>query len=227
MEAFSYSLTHDLRKPLTVINGYAQAIEEMCGSHLGEECQGFLSEIYEATVRMNALIDAVLRFSRVTSGALHPEPIDLSAMADKVAAELRLAEVERNIVFHISRGVTAKADPDLLLVVMENLLGNAWKYTGRQEEALVEFGMQEDASGAPTYFVRDNGIGFDMALAGDLFVPFRRLKGAEEFKGEGIGLATVDRIIRRHGGRIWAESEPGKGATFFFQLGQQEDEASA
>ena len=219
MEAFSYSVTHDLRKPLTIINGYSQVILQLCGGALDEDCTRYLQQIYEGTLRMNQLIDAVLRFSVVKRGELHPETVDLTDIAEKTAEELKLTEADRKVTFIFAKGITAEGDRNLLQVVMANLLGNAWKYTGNQEEAVIEFGLKE-VSGSPAYFVRDNGIGFDMAHAGKLFTPFQRLEGAAAFQGDGIGLATVERIIRRHGGRIWAESEPDRGATFYFQLGQ-------
>ena len=223
LETFSYSVTHDLRKPLTVINGYCQAILDIWGETLAEDCRTYIGAIYDATLRMNELIDAVLKFSHMSRGTLIREKVDLSKIAQKVAAELRMAEKERNVTFIIPENIMAVGDRNLLQVVMENLLGNSWKYTGKQEQAIIEFGLQE-ISGIPTYFVRDNGIGFDMTVAEKLFVPFQRLPGATGFKGEGIGLATVERVVTRHGGKIWAESEPGKGATFCFQLAPHEIE---
>jgi len=215
--AFSYSVSHDLRRPLTTINGYCQIIREMCDRNLDEQCRGYLREIYDGTMRMNQLIDALLRFSSLTRVELHRETVDLSGMAQAVAAELRLAEPERRVSFRIAQGITVTGDSDLLRVVVENLLGNAWKYTGRQEEGSIEFDVTE-IDGKPACFVRDNGAGFAMEEAGKLFHPFQRLSGAADFKGHGIGLATVERIIKRHGGRVWAEGEPGKGATFYFTL---------
>ncbi len=217
LEAFNYSVSHDLRKPLTVINSYCQVIMEMCGVSLDEQCQGYLKEIYDGTLRMNQLIDALLNFSRLTHCELKPETVDLSAMALDITAELRVAELERRVTFAIAEGVTVDGDPALLRVVLENFLGNAWKYTGAREEAVIEFGVAE-IDGKPACFVRDNGTGFDMEYAEKLFIPFQRLPGAHEFKGHGIGLATVERIVRRHGGTVWAEGEPDKGATFWFTL---------
>ncbi|HYS44688.1 MAG TPA: ATP-binding protein [Geobacteraceae bacterium] len=217
LEAFNYTIAHDLRKPLTVVNGYCQTIRELCGDKLDEQCKDYLRKAYDGTLRMNRLIDALLNFSRMASCEIKPETVDLSAMAREITAELRAAEKERRVTFAIAEGVTVDGDPSLLRVVLENLIGNAWKYTGMREEALIEFGVT-DINGRPACFVRDNGPGFDMAYAGKLFLPFQRLPGAEEFRGFGIGLATVERIIRRHGGRIWAGSEPDKGATFWFTL---------
>ena len=218
LEAFSYSVSHDLRKPLTVISGYSQVIRETCGADLDKQCRGYLQEIQEGTLRMNELIDALLRFSSLTRSELRLKTVDFSGIATTVAAELALAEPGRRVQFRIAEGITANGDAGLLRVVLENLLGNAWKYTATQEAAVIEFGVT-DIDHKAACFVRDNGTGFDMAYAEQLFIPFQRLPGAGAFKGHGIGLATVERIIRRHGGRIWAEGEPGKGATFYFTLG--------
>jgi PAS domain S-box-containing protein len=217
LEAFNSSVAHDLRKPLTVVNGYCQAIMEVCGGTLLEPCGEYLREAYEGTLRMNELISALLDFSRLAHSEIQPGSVDLSAMAKEITAELRLSDPNRQTAFVIAEGVTAMGDPALLRVVMENLLDNAWKFTGMREAALIEFGVTE-IDGEPTCFVRDNGNGFDMAYADKLFIPFQRLPGTAGYKGHGIGLATVERVIRRHGGRVWAEGEPGKGATFYFTL---------
>ena len=217
LEAFSYSVSHDLRRPLTNINGYCQVIREICGSNLSEQCRGYVQEIYDGTLRMSELIGALLNFSRLTRSELHRQIVDLSAMAHAVAAELKLAEPGRRVTFLIADGVSANGDATLLRVVLDNLLGNAWKYTGTRDEGSIEFGTM-DVDDKPAYFVRDNGAGFDMANADKLFTAFQRLPGAEECRGFGIGLATVERIISRHGGRVWAEGEPGNGATFYFTL---------
>jgi PAS domain S-box-containing protein len=217
LEAFNYTVAHDLRKPLTVVNGYCQALGELCGDTLDEACKGYLREAYDGTWRMNRLIDALLNFSRLAHVEPQRETVDLSAMAHEVAAELKLAEPGRRATFRIADGIRVDGDASLLRVVLDNLLGNAWKYTGIRDEGLIEFGTTE-VDGIPAHFVRDNGAGFDMADADKLFTPFQRLPGAEECRGFGIGLATVERIIRRHGGRVWAEGEPGKGACFYFNL---------
>jgi PAS domain S-box-containing protein len=217
LETFNYSVSHDLRKPLTVINSYCQMVQELCGNRLDEQCRGYLQEAYDGTLRMNRLIDILLNFSRLTHIAPRRETVDLSGMAQAVAAELQLAEPARGVAFRITEGIKANGDANLLRVVLDNLLGNAWKYIGTRDEGVIEFGVTE-VDGKPAFFVRDNGAGFDMAGAEIMFQPFQRLPGAEECRGFGIGLATVERIVRRHGGRVWAESEPGKGATFYFTL---------
>jgi PAS domain S-box-containing protein len=222
LEAFNYSVAHDLRKPLTVVNGYCQAIRELCGDDLGEQCAGYLREAYQGTLRMNRLIDALLNFARLARVEPERKQVDLSAMAQATAAELQLAEPERRVSCRIAEGIRVDGDANLLQVVLNNLLGNAWKYTAAREEALIEFGEAE-VEGRPACFVRDNGAGFSMAEAEKLFVPFERLCGAEEFRGFGIGLATVERIIQRHGGRVWAEGAPDEGATFYFTLVPSED----
>ena len=216
LETFGYTVAHDLRKPLTVINGYCQTIKEICADQLGEECAGYLQEAYQGTLRMNRLIDALLNFSLGRREPLR-EVVDMSAIAREAAAELRQSEPERRVVFRIADGVVANGDPNLLQVVIGNLFGNAWKFTGIREEAFIEFGSTE-IRGKQTIFVRDNGIGFDMSDAARIFAPFERIKTAGDVGGIGIGLATVQRIVKRHGGKVWAEGEPGKGAAFYFTL---------
>ncbi|KAF0216060.1 MAG: response regulator [Geobacteraceae bacterium] len=217
LEAFSYSVSHDLRSPLTNINGFCQVITELCGDKLDEQCMGFVRQIYNQTRRMDQLISTLLNFSRLTKSEIRPETLDLSSMARAIAVALRQNEPERRVTFIIGEGVTAHGDMRLLRVVLENLLGNAWKYTCKREGAEIEFGVTEIGA-ERTYFVRDNGAGFEMAQADKLFFPFQRLHSAAEFEGHGIGLATVQRIIQRHGGRVWAEGEVGNGASFYFTL---------
>ena len=217
LEAFNYTVAHDLRLPLNVIGLSCQAIKELCGDQLPEECINYIEDTYDGVLQMNRLIDALLKFSLMGRVELHREKVLLCKLAQKVAKMLKKSGPERRVDFRIADEITADADANLMHVVLDNLLGNAWKYTGKQEKAVIEFGAT-DIDGKPVYFVRDNGAGFDRAAADKLFKPFQRLPGAEEFKGSGIGLATVERIIQRHGGRIWAEGEPGKGATFYFTL---------
>ena len=217
LEAFSYSVSHDLRAPLRGIDGFSQALLEDYADRLDGEGQDYLRRIRAATQRMARLIDDLLNLSRITRAGLRREPVDLSAIARSVAEQLARSHPGRKVEFRIAEGVKAEGDPHLLRVALENLLGNAWKFTGKTPAARVEFGVTE-ADGAPAYFVRDNGAGFDMAYAGKLFGAFQRLHDAREFEGTGIGLATVQRVVRRHGGRVWAEGAPGLGATFYFTL---------
>jgi PAS domain S-box-containing protein len=217
LEAFNYTVSHDLRKPLTNINGYCQVILNLCANQLDETSRRYLQEIYSGTLRMNKLIDTLLNFSRLSRSEIVRKRVDLSGMANDIAAGLMLSAPRRQVTFMIADGVTANGDGGLLKVVLENLIGNAWKYSGRKEAAVIEFGMTGEGR-EPAYFVRDNGAGFDMAQAGTLFAPFHRLHSREEFEGHGIGLATVQRIVQRHGGRIWAEAKPEEGATFYFTL---------
>lgn len=217
LETFNRTVSHDLRQPLNTVGTSCQAINMLCKDKLDDECKEFLSIAYNNVQRMNALIRSLLEFSRSTQGDLQRVTVNLSDMVKGVVANMRLIDPARLVTFDIAEGVTANGDPALLMSVVENLIGNAWKYTCSREEGIIAFGVTEIA-GKTVYFVRDNGKGFDMADAGKLFSPFQRLPGAEEVKGFGIGLSTVDRIIRRHGGRIWAEGEPDKGATFYFTL---------
>ncbi len=217
LEAFNSMVSHDLRKPLTNINCNCQVILELYRATLNEQCHDYVKDIYTETLRMSQLIDTLLTFSRLGRAELHLQPVDLSGTAAYVAKTFRQAEPGRNCTVHIEEGIRAEGDPKLLKVVLENLLGNAWKYTGKREKAIIEFGVTE-IDGERVCFVRDNGIGFDMAYAEKLFLPFERAPDARDFEGYGIGLSTVRRIIQRHGGKIWAESEPDKGAAFFFTL---------
>jgi light-regulated signal transduction histidine kinase (bacteriophytochrome) len=222
LEAFNYTVAHDLRQPLNIIGLNCQMIKELCGDKLDEQCTGYLRGTYDGVLRMNQLIGALLNFSRIAHVELKRDRIDFSSIALEITGELKETETARRVVIRIADGIVADGDPNLLRVVLSNLLGNAWKYTGKREEAIIEFGATE-IDGQPVYFVRDNGEGFDMADAEKLFTPFQRLPGAEEFRGFGIGLATVGRIIQRHGGKIWAEGEPGQGSTFYFTLSTNDD----
>jgi len=217
LEAFNYTVAHDLRNPLNVISTYCQATESLCGIDLSEQCRRYLHETYEGTLRMNRLIEALLQFSRLMHVNLNRKPGDLSRIARLIAEELKMSAPERRVKFTIADGIHADCDSSLLQVVLNNLIGNAWKFTATREEAEIEFGLKENGD-QPVYYVRDNGTGFDNDAAAKIFAPFHRLPTAEECRGFGIGLATVERVIRRHGGRVWAEGEPGKGASFFFTL---------
>ncbi len=217
LEAFNYTVAHDLRKPLTVINGYAGMSGSCAAMNSNNGCQEHLQKAYDGTLRMSRLIDALLDFSGLARVEPKRESVNLSAMAQEIVEELRLAEPKRQITLRIAAGVNATGDPSLLRVVLANLLGNAWKFTQMRDEAVIEFGVTE-TEGGKTWFVRDNGAGFEMADAASVFGSFQRLRGTAQFSGHGIGLATAARVIQRHGGRIWAEGEPGKGATFYFTL---------
>lgn len=221
LEAFSYSVSHDLRAPLRTIDGFSQALIEDCGDAMTEEDREYLERIRTACARMEHLIDDLLRLSRVTRTEMHRRDVNLSEMAERIAADLQQAEPERRVSFDIQPGVIANADEQLVFIVLENLIGNAWKFTSGASEVRIEFG-ETDLRGERVFYVRDNGAGFDMAYVGKLFAPFQRLHSAEEFPGTGIGLAIVARVIRRHGGRVWAEGAPGKGATFYFTPEEEE-----
>ena len=217
LEAFAYSVSHDLRAPLRGIDGFSQALMEDYGDKLDEDGRHYLSRVRAGTQRMGLLIDDLLRLSRVSRAQMEHGPVDLSAAAKAVLAELRQQEPGRSVTTRVQEGLAATGDPHLLRIALDNLLGNAWKYSGRTEGARIEMGIAETGEGR-AFFVKDNGAGFDMAYAHKLFGVFQRLHSAEEFPGTGIGLATVARIVHRHGGRIWAKGEPGKGATFYFTL---------
>jgi len=218
LETFSYSVSHDLRAPLRSIDGFSQALLEDCSDRLDAQGQDFLQRIRGATQRMSKLIDALLELSRVTRAELQCEPINLSTMAESVMTELQRQEPERLVQVIIAAAFRASGDARLVRVVSENVLGNAWKFSAEKPHARIEFGVQTEPDGTQVFAVRDNGAGFDMKNADKLFGAFQRLHRMTEFSGTGIGLATVQRNIHRHGGRVWAESEEGQGATFYFTL---------
>jgi PAS domain S-box-containing protein len=218
LEAFSYSVSHDLRAPLRAIDGFSRALEEDSGDRLDEEGRRYLTRIRNATRRMGQIIDDLLLLSRVARSEFRRERVDMGALALEVYASLRAADPGRDVRFAIGEGLVVEADGRLLRLGLENLLGNAWKYTGRRPRAHVEFAARAE-NGQTVYYIRDNGAGFDMTYADKLFGVFQRLHSTSEFPGSGIGLATVARIVHRHGGRVWAEGEAGRGATFFFTLG--------
>jgi signal transduction histidine kinase len=218
LEAFSYSVSHDLRSPLRAIDGFSQALLEDCSDQLDDHGKDFLARVSAGSQRMAQLIDDLLDLSRVTRSAFAHQPVNLSIMAESVLAGLKKTEPQRQVDCAITANLTVTGDERLLRVAIENLLGNAWKFTGKRAAARIEFGMIRNGD-TPTYYVRDNGAGFDMAYMDKLFGPFQRLHAMKEFEGTGIGLATVQRIIHRHGGQVWAEAEVGKGATFHFTLG--------
>jgi light-regulated signal transduction histidine kinase (bacteriophytochrome) len=218
LEAFCYSVSHDLRAPLRSISGFAQALEEDTKSQLDEEGQDCLRRVIQSSREMDQLIDDLLHLSRLTRSDLIRQPVDLSGLAQSVMEGLRRAEPERVVEFNIAGPLPLiHGDGRLLRIALENLLNNAWKFTGKRPRGRIEFGIEE-VPGGPAYFVRDNGAGFDMAYAGKLFGAFQRLHHTAEFPGHGIGLATVHRIMSRHGGHTWAVSEVDRGATFYFSL---------
>jgi light-regulated signal transduction histidine kinase (bacteriophytochrome) len=216
LESFSYSVAHDLRAPLRSIDGFSQALIEDCASMLDEDGSRYLRNVREAAQQMGVLIDDLLNLSHVTRAGLHRQTVDLTAVAKTVLDRLRTAHPERSVETVVEEGLVARADARLLDIVLTNLLGNAWKFTGRRATARIEFASE--AGTPPAYFVRDNGAGFDGRYGDKLFGVFQRLHATHEFEGSGIGLATVQRIVRRHGGRIWAEGEVDRGATFHFTL---------
>lgn len=219
LEAFSHTVAHDLRAPLRTIGGFSNLLLEDFSGKLDAEGLDYLDRISSAAKRMSQIIDDLMKLSSLNNGEMVREKVDLSAIAAETASVLGSSGPERKVEFHMAKDITAYGDPGLLRGVLENLLGNAWKYTSRTGHAVIEFGVTEH-KGVPVYFVRDNGAGFDMAYAGKLFSPFQRLHSQEAFPGSGIGLATVRRIILRHGGSIWAEGAVDKGAAFFFTLGE-------
>jgi light-regulated signal transduction histidine kinase (bacteriophytochrome) len=221
LESFSHSVAHDLRAPLRGINGFAQILKEDYGSQLDQEGTACIEEIQINAVRMAALIDALLSLSRLTRSELRPERVDLSAIGRRVARELEAFQPARKVTFSIQEGLWAYLDPRLASTLLENLLGNAWKFSAGSAAPRIELGIASE-KGPDVYFVRDNGAGFDQAFADKLFVPFQRLHTQEQFPGTGIGLATARRIMVRHGGRIWAEGRVGGGATFFFTFPRPE-----
>ncbi|HZH04403.1 MAG TPA: response regulator, partial [Myxococcaceae bacterium] len=218
LEAFSYSVSHDLRAPLRAILGFSRILEDEHGAALSADAKDLLARVLAAGHRMSQLIDDLLKLARLGRQDMHRQTVELDAVVQEIAEELRGGSPERKVELVVSGPVRASGDPRLLRAALENLVGNAWKYTRDQPHPKVEFGATEE-DGVTVYFLRDNGAGFDMAYAGRLFSPFQRLHRADEFEGTGVGLATVKRIIHRHGGRIWAKSSPGAGATFSFTLG--------
>ncbi len=217
LQAFSYSVSHDLRAPLRTIDGFSLALEEDFADTLTDEGRDYIRRVRGGVQRMGTLIDALLQLSRVTRSELQREHVDLSQQAELIFRELMANEGERKVAFTAEPGLVTEADPRLMRVAFENLLGNALKFTSKTPEAHIRFGALKEGE-ETVYFIRDNGAGFDMQYVDRLFTAFQRLHGDRDFKGSGIGLATVSRIVRRHHGKIWAEGAIGSGATFFFTL---------
>ncbi|MFB2973212.1 PAS domain S-box protein [Aerosakkonema sp. BLCC-F183] len=218
LEAFSYSVSHDLRAPLRSIDGFSQALLERYADKLDEKGKHYLQRVRAGSQRMAELIDDLLTLSRVTRSEMHRTQVDLSALAKSICQELQETQPQRQVEWQIAEGLVAQADARLLRVVMENLLNNAWKFTSKGIRSHIEFGCELQPDGQMAYFVRDSGAGFDMAYADKLFGAFQRLHNTAEFPGTGIGLATVQRIVHRHGGRVWAIAAVDRGATFYFTL---------
>lgn len=217
LDAFTHSVSHDLRAPLRAIDGFSRILSE--NLDLDPDNARLFERIRAATRRMNQLIDDLFNLSRVSRSEIRPTDVDLGTLARSIFADLREAEPDREVETRVAEGMTVRGDARLLRIALENLLGNAWKYTRKRDRARIEFGVREEA-GQRVFFVRDNGAGFDMSYASKLFIPFQRLHAPSEFEGVGIGLATVQRILRLHGGRIWAEGTPGAGAIFEFTVPQ-------
>ena len=214
LEAFCYSVSHDLRAPLRGINGFSQSLIEDYTTGCDATGVQYLDRIRLGCQRMGQLIDDLLKLSRLSRSEMQWMPVNLSQIAQAVSDELRSTAPERAVEFKIANGINAVGDPALLRVALSNLLANAWKFTGKDSNPVIEFGTRSE--GRTSYFVRDNGVGFDMAYSDKLFQPFQRLHGMKEFPGTGVGYATVERVVRRQaGGRVWADAVPGGGATFF------------
>jgi signal transduction histidine kinase len=226
LESFSYSVSHDLRAPLRAINGFSQALVADHGADLPPQAQRYLSRITAATTRMEQLIEDLLNLSRVSRGDLTRVPVDVSAIARQIAASLQSAEPARAVEFSIWNGLQAVGDPRLLRTALENLIGNAWKFTSKTAAAKIDVGSMRDGE-RQVFYVRDNGAGFDMKYADKLFGAFQRLHTVDEFPGTGIGLATVARVVARHGGRVWADGREGEGAAFYFTIDEGTADAGA
>ncbi|MBL8490244.1 MAG: hypothetical protein JNM82_05640, partial [Rhodocyclaceae bacterium] len=217
LESFAHSISHDLRAPLRGIEGFSRLLAEECSGQLNTEGREYLQRVRKAAQRMSLLIDHLLQLSRVTRQEMRREPVDLTQMAAELVEDLQRSAPDRRVDVRIAPGCAVQGDPSLLRVLLENLIGNAWKYSARRADARIDFGP-EDADGETCFAVRDNGAGFDMAHAGKLFAPFQRLHTHEEFEGTGVGLASCARVVLRHGGRIWGEGAPGAGAVFRFTI---------
>jgi PAS domain S-box-containing protein len=224
LESFIYSVSHDLKGPLRALSGYSEVLLEDYGEVLGEEGRGYAERIVAVSGQMGQLIEYLLQYSRVSRAELHLQPVDLGAEAARIAEELQRQDPLRRARFTIAQPVQALADRQLVRTVLQNLLGNAWKFTSGRDDASIEFGTAPSGDAAVCCYVRDNGAGFDPAYAGKLFQPFQRLHPARDFPGTGAGtgLASVRQIVERHGGRAWAEGAVGAGATFYFTLDGKE-----
>ncbi len=217
LEAFSYSVSHDLRAPLRAVSGYSRLLFDEFSDSVDEIGKTYLKYLMSGSQRMNMLIDDLLRLSQVTRSEMRPSQVDLSALVNFIASDLKRSEPQRQVEFVIANGIIVHADANLMRIALENLLNNSWKFSSKHSQARIEFGVT-DEEGTNDYFVRDDGAGFKMESVGRLFVAFQRLHPLSDFDGTGIGLATVQRIISRHGGKVWAEGAVEQGATFYFTL---------
>lgn len=216
LESLTYTIAHDLRAPLRTIDGFARALSEDCGEELNEDGRRYLQHVLDATQRMSGMLEGLLSLARIHRAEFHAVSLDLAKTARDAVERLRAAEPSRAVEVVIPDTIAAEGDPSLLTNALEALLQNSWKFTRGSDPARIEVGVQP--ANPRIYFVRDNGVGFDMSYAGKLFGLFQRLHSEREFKGAGIGLAVAQRIIRRHGGRIWAQAAPNGGACFYFTL---------
>jgi light-regulated signal transduction histidine kinase (bacteriophytochrome) len=221
LEAFSYSVSHDLRSPLQNIDSFSQILMEDYANRLDGDGRDYIERLRGSCLHMESIIDALLALSNMTRSELSIGSFDFTALANTVAGDIRQKNPDRLVEWVIAEGLTAEGDAQLIRVVLENLFGNAWKFTANRPRARIEFGALPQPNGSRTYFVRDDGAGFDMTRAEKLFAPFKRLHDQTEFRGTGIGLATVKRVIQRHRGRIWAEGAVDHGATFCFTLAEE------
>jgi light-regulated signal transduction histidine kinase (bacteriophytochrome) len=219
LESFAYAVSHDLRAPLRSLSGFSQILQETASGQLDEKSLHYLRRIHDASQRMSGLIEALLGLSRISTAELVLKPVNLTQISSDAAASLRARFPGHPVQLEIAPNLLVEGDARLLRIAMDCLLGNAWKFTIRAEPPKVTVGVQTGVTGGPIYFVRDNGVGFDMAYANKLFVPFQRLHPDAEFQGSGIGLVTAQRIIARHNGRIWADAQINEGATFYFTIG--------
>jgi light-regulated signal transduction histidine kinase (bacteriophytochrome) len=220
LEAFSYSIAHDLRAPLSSIDGFSKMLEQAAGPDLGERCRHYLNRIRAGVRQMGELTDGLLSLASLSRANLRSEAVDLAVLARSAVAACRERAPDRDADIDIAPTLPVCGDPRLLAQVIGNLVGNAWKFTSRRECAHIEIGSSVGSDGETVYFVRDNGAGFDMAYATRMFEAFQRMHSPAEFEGTGVGLAIVHGVVKRHGGRIWAESAPQRGATFHFTLGR-------
>jgi light-regulated signal transduction histidine kinase (bacteriophytochrome) len=227
LEAFAYSIAHDLRSPLTSIDGFSHSLEMLCGDQLPEPGLHYVRRIRAGVRQMSDLTDAMLSLARLSRVRLRWDPVDLAAAARQAIDMLREQEPRDNVLLHVPASLPAQGDPRLLAQVMANLVGNAWKFSARKPLTEIRIGARTDEHGETVYFVADRGAGFDMAHAARLFGAFQRLHATSEFEGTGIGLALVQKIVQRHGGRIWADARPGDGATFSFTLATERPATSS